>query len=151
MFIARGLVARERTALIRGSGVDVKHFSPQPEPEGTPLIVLPARMLWTKGVVEFVSAARTLRAAGVKARLALVGDPDYMNRAAIPASRLAEWKSEGIVECWGHRDDMLDVYAQAHIVCLPSYHEGRKALMEAAAVRPPAGRRRCPRPRDRPP
>ena len=135
MFIARGLGARERTALIRGSGVDVKHFSPQPEPEGAPLVILPARMLWTKGVVEFVSAARILRAAGVKARFALVGDPDFINRAAIPASRLAEWKSEGVVECWGHRDDMLNVYAQAHIVCLPSYHEGLpKALMEAAAV-----------------
>ena len=151
MFIARGLVAREMTTLIRGSGVDVNHFSPQPEPAGAPLIVLPARMLWTKGVEEFVSAARALRAAGVNARFALVGDPDFMNRAAIPAHRLAEWKAEGAVECWGHQDDMRAVYAQAHIVCLPSYHEGRKALMEAAAVRPPAGRRRCPRPRDRPP
>ena len=135
MFIARGLVAREKTALIRGSGVDVNHFLPRPEPPGVPLVILPARMLWTKGVVEFVSAARALRASGVKARFALVGDPDFMNRAAIPAFRLAEWKAEGVVECWGHREDMLAVYAQAHIVCLPSYHEGLpKALMEAAAV-----------------
>ncbi|MEQ1917810.1 MAG: glycosyltransferase family 4 protein [Elusimicrobiota bacterium] len=135
MFIAGGLVARERTALIRGSGVDVNHFIPLPEPAGVPLVVLPARMLWTTGVEEFVSAARALRAAGVSARFALVGDPDVMNRAAIPADRLAGWKAEGVVECWGHRDDMQTVYAQAHIVCLPSYHEGLpKALMEAAAV-----------------
>ena len=135
MFITQGLAAREKTTLIRGSGVDIAHFTARPEPAGVPLVVLPARMLWTKGVEEFVSAARILRAAGVKARFALVGAPDALNRAAIPAERLAAWKAEGVVECWGHRDDMREVYAQAHVVCLPSYHEGLpKALMEAAAA-----------------
>jgi len=89
MFISRGLVPRGQTALIRGSGVDTGHFVPHPEPAGVPLVILPARMLWSKGVREFVEAARTLRAAGVKARFALVGDPDFNNRAAIPASLLA--------------------------------------------------------------
>jgi glycosyltransferase involved in cell wall biosynthesis len=135
MFVADGLVARDRTELIRGSGVDVAHFSPLPEPPGEPLVILPARILWSKGVGEFVEAARALRAAGVKARFALVGDPDDDNRSAVPASQLAEWKAEGAVECWGHRADMRDVYAQAHVVCLPSYHEGLpKALIEAAAA-----------------
>jgi len=135
MFVANGLIAREKTALIRGSGVDVAHFSPQPEPPGVPLVILPARMLWTKGVGEFVAAARELRAAGVRARFALVGDPDADNRSAISAARLTEWKAAGDVECWGHRDDMMSVYAQSNIVCLPSYHEGLpKALMEAAAA-----------------
>jgi glycosyltransferase involved in cell wall biosynthesis len=134
MFVARGLVPRERTVLIRGSGVDVAHFTPSPEPAGTPLVVLPARMLWDKGVGEFVEAAAALRAGGTKARFALVGDPDSGNRAAVPASQLARWKEEGAVECWGHRDDMREVYAQAHVVCLPSYREGLpKALLEAAA------------------
>ena len=134
MFVARGLVARATAKLIRGSGVDTAHFAPQADPDGVPLVVLPARMLWTKGVGEFVAAARELRAAGVKARFALAGDPDTRNRAAIPAAQLAEWKAEGAVEVWGHQDDMRAVYAQAHAVCLPSYHEGLpKALMEAAA------------------
>ena len=39
------------------------------------------------------------------------------------------------VEWWGRRDDMLEVYAQCHIVCLPTtYGEGiPRALIEAAA------------------
>jgi glycosyltransferase involved in cell wall biosynthesis len=135
MFVARGLVAREKTALIRGSGVDVAHYSPRPEPPEPPLVVLPARILWSKGVAEFVAAARELLAAGVKARFALVGDPDVHNRSAVSAERLADWKASGDVEVWGHRADMMSVYAQAHVVCLPSYHEGLpKALMEAAAT-----------------
>ncbi len=134
LFVDGGIIAEDRAVLIRGSGVDTAHFAPSPEPEGEPLVVLPARMLWDKGVGEFVAAARTLAAEGVRARFVLAGDADAENPAAVPASRLAEWKAEGAVEWWGHRSDMAEVYRQANIVCLPSYREGLpKALMEAAA------------------
>lgn len=141
LFISRGLVPRERTILIRGSGVDVRRFTPRPESVGTPLIILPARMLWDKGVGEFVEAAGILAAEGVPARFALIGERDDENPAAIPPARLAQWKDSGIVEWWGLREDMPEVYAQAHVVCLPSYREGLpKALMEAAACgRPVVG------------
>lgn len=120
---------------IRGAGVDLAVFSPRPEAEGVPLVVLPARMLWTKGVGEFVAAARRLKAAGVAARFALVGDPDPENPASVPQEQLAAWAEEGAVECWGRRGDMPEVLAEAHIVCLPSYREGLpKALIEAAAA-----------------
>ncbi|PIR15896.1 MAG: glycosyltransferase family 1 protein [Elusimicrobia bacterium CG11_big_fil_rev_8_21_14_0_20_64_6] len=138
LFIEGGIVEAERTVLIRGSGVDIGHFSPSPEPEGEPLVVLPGRILWDKGVGEFVEAARLLSSEGVRARFALVGDRDEENPAAVPAARLAEWSKEGIVECWGHRSDMAEVYAQASVVVLPSYREGLpKALMEAAACARP--------------
>ncbi|MCM2305682.1 MAG: glycosyltransferase family 4 protein [Elusimicrobia bacterium] len=141
VFLSRGLVARERTVLIRGSGVDTARFAPSPEAEGVPLVVLPARMLWDKGVGEFVEAARLLAAEGVKARFALIGEQDDENPAAVPPARLAEWKASGAVEWWGLRDDMAEIYARAHVVCLPSYREGLpKALMEAAACgRPVVG------------
>lgn len=138
LFTDGGLVSPDRAVLIRGSGVDAARFSPRPEPDGAPLVVLPARMLWDKGVGEFVEAARLLKAGGSRARFALVGDADAENPAAVPASRLAEWKAEGVVEWWGHRPDMAEVYAQASVVCLPSYREGLpKALMEAAACARP--------------
>jgi glycosyltransferase involved in cell wall biosynthesis len=101
---------------------------------GTPLVVLPARMLRDKGVEEFVEAARVLKARGVEARFALVGMPDPENPASISQARLEEWASAGIVEYWGWRDDMSKVLSAASIVCLPSYREGLpKALLEAAA------------------
>lgn len=134
LFVDGGIIAAERAVLIRGSGVDVVQFAPSAEPEGEPLVVLPARMLWDKGVGEFVESARILAAEGVRARFALVGDGDAENPAAVPGARLAEWKAEGVVEWWGQRSDMSAVYGQANIVCLPSYREGLpKALMEAAA------------------
>ena len=132
--VRAGLLKPEDIVLIRGSGVDLKEFPASVPPPGEPLVVLPARLLWDKGVGEFVEAARSLKAAGVRARFALVGDTDLENHAAVPPERLKEWKAEGVVEVWGRRDDMPAVFASAHLVCLPSYREGLpKALLEAAS------------------
>jgi glycosyltransferase involved in cell wall biosynthesis len=134
IFLENRLVDPGRVALIRGSGVDTHHFVPQPEPEGIPVVILPARLLWDKGVGEFVEAARQLQADGVHARFALVGDTDSENPAAVPVAQIREWEKKGVIEWWGWQDDMDEVYAQAHIICLPSYREGLpKTLIEAAA------------------
>ena len=120
--------------LIRGAGVDIRQFHVQPEPDGVPVVVLPARMLRSKGVVEFVEAARILRQQGVVARFVLVGRDDPANPAAVSLVQLTQWATKGTVEYWGHRDDMARVIQGGHIVCLPSYSEGLpKALLEAAA------------------
>ncbi len=137
-FLSRNLTMAEDCVLIRGAGVDVAVFAPLPEPDGLPIVVLPARMLMDKGVGEFAEAARALRSQGVAARFVLVGDSDEGNPTAIPAARLRAWESEGILEWWGFRGDMAAVLAQAHIVCLPSYREGLpKSLIEAAACARP--------------
>lgn len=129
-----GIVSISRTRVIAGSGVDVRAFSPGPAPSGVPLVLLPARMLWDKGIGEFVEAARALKRKGCSARFVLVGRRDEHNPAAIPAARLSDWVTEGTVEWWGHRDDMPAVYHAASLVVLPSYREGLpKALLEAAA------------------
>jgi glycosyltransferase involved in cell wall biosynthesis len=134
IFLENHLADPQRAALIRGSGVDVRRFSPQPESPGIPLIILPARLLWDKGVGEFVAAARRLRMEGLHARFALVGDSDEENPASVHISQLQAWEKEGVIEWWGWKENMEDVYAQASIVCLPSYREGLpKTLIEAAA------------------
>ncbi|MBU2611903.1 MAG: glycosyltransferase family 4 protein, partial [Chloroflexi bacterium] len=134
LFSRNGLVNGEQVTMIPSSGVDTKKFSPSPEPEGTPLVILPARMLWAKGVAEFVYAARLLREDGIHARFALVGDTDPANPDAVPVNQLEKWRKEGIIEWWGWQEDMPPLYHQAHIVCLPSYREGTpKTLIEAAA------------------
>jgi len=134
-FIRMGLVRADAAALIRGSGVDCTAFRSTPEPPGPPIVVLPGRMLWDKGVREFVAAARTLRAAGREARFVLVGSPDVGNREAIPVEQLDAWAREGVVEWWGQRHDMPEILAQASIVVLPTYGEGLpKVLLEAGAA-----------------
>ncbi|MCG6941964.1 MAG: glycosyltransferase family 4 protein [Thiohalocapsa sp.] len=121
--------------LIRGAGVDLSRFRPAPEPPPPVTVILASRMLWDKGVQEFVDAARLLAARGIGARLVLVGKPDTGNPSAVPVERLRAWQAEGVVEWWGHRDDMSATLADAHIVCLPSYREGLPTiLIEAAAA-----------------
>ncbi len=138
MLVEGGISAAGRVRLIRGSGVDLRRYLPSAEPEGTPLVMLPARLLWDKGVGEFVAAARLLKAQGAVARFALVGDGDAENPAAIADEEIEAWREGGVVEWWGRREDMPEVLGLAHIVCLPSYREGLpKVLLEAAACARP--------------
>ncbi|MCA2979746.1 MAG: glycosyltransferase family 1 protein, partial [Myxococcaceae bacterium] len=97
-----GALGNAEVVKIRGSGVDLARFSPTPPPAGPPLIVLPARLLRDKGVVEFVEAARRVRALRPAVRFALVGGLDPGNPAAISADELSAWVREGVVEAWGH-------------------------------------------------
>jgi len=134
LLIDHRVIEQQRIRLIRGSGVNLEHYSKTPEPAGNICIVLAARMLWDKGVGEFVSAARQLRKQGVDARFILVGKCDPDNPSAILEKQLASWQSEGVIEWWGYQEDMAAVFSKAHIVCLPSYREGLpKVLIEAAA------------------
>jgi glycosyltransferase involved in cell wall biosynthesis len=138
LLVAGGLVEASRVRLIRGSGVDIRQFYSMPEPDGTPVVMLASRMLWDKGVGEFVDAAGLLRARGKTARFVLVGDGDSGNPASITQAQLKTWHDSGIVECWGRCDDMPATFAHAQIVCLPSYREGLpKVLLEAAACARP--------------
>ena len=135
LLVKANILKREKSCLIRGSGVDPERFLMIPEPPGRPLIILASRMLWDKGIGEFVEAARILSRARTKARFALVGRVDSDNPASIPITQLEEWHAGGSVEWWGYREDMPAIFSQAHIVCLPSFYgEGvPKVLIEAAS------------------
>lgn len=136
LFLTSRLGARaEHMTLIRGSGVNVNLFRPTPEPPGVPVVLLASRMLWIKGIREFVEAAKLLRDRGVVARFVLVGDSDFANPSSVPRQQLIAWQASGAVEWWGHRKDMPAVLSESTIVALPSQGgEGvPKALLEAAA------------------
>lgn len=127
-------LAEHKMTLIPGSGVDLEQYQVTPLPEGSPVVMLTARLLQDKGVREFVQAARNLKQAAINARFVLVGTPDVANPASLGEEELLQWANEGVVELWGNRSDMPEVLAQSHIVVLPSYREGLpKALIEAAA------------------
>jgi len=121
--------------VIRGAGVNVNLYSLTPIALNLPIIVLPSRMLWAKGIGDFIDCARAVNKNGIKARFVLVGAPDTLNPDTISADQLKAWDHEGIIEWWGHQNDMPNVYQQSTIVCLPtSYGEGLpKSLLEAAS------------------
>lgn len=134
LMLGNKIIAPEQAVMIRGAGVDSEIFRATPFLDGDPLIVFAARMLWDKGLGEFVDAARMLKGKGIKGRFVLVGTPDPHNPASASALDIEKWVEEGIIEWWGHCNDMPKVFAQARVVCLPSYREGLpKVLLEAAA------------------
>lgn len=97
-------------------------------------VLLPARLLWDKGLAEYVQAARLLRAEGRAIDFLLAGDPDPGNPAAVPEADVRGWVGEGLVQWLGHVDDMPGLLRSVDIVALPSYREGLpKGLIEAAA------------------
>lgn len=131
-------VPESNLRMVQGSGVDTALFSPTPEPPKPVCVLMPTRMLWDKGVGEFVEAARLVKQSGASTRFILAGSPDVGNPASVPESTLRDWQKEGAIEWWGHSDNMPATLQTAHVVCLPSYREGLpKALLEAASCGKP--------------
>ncbi len=134
-FLKNGWIAPAQAQIIPGSGVDVDNFHPTEEPQGIVTVLLPARMLWSKGISEFVEAARIHRSQGIPARFVLVGDTEKSSPDSVPLETLRSWQAEGVIEWWGWQQDMAGAYEKSHIVCLPTYYgEGLpRVLIEAAA------------------
>lgn len=123
------------SVLVRGAGVDTEQYAERPIPHGVPIVMLASRMIWPKGIQEFVDAAIKIRGR-MDVRFVLVGQPDGENAASVPETLLVKWNCEGTIEWWGHRADMADTLAEATVVCLPTYYgEGvPKILLEAMSV-----------------
>ena len=133
------LVSPERLRLIPGSGVNCARFTPDaaagpPRPGERFRVLLPARLLWDKGLAEYAAAARMLRVQGRAIDFLLAGEPDPGNPAAVPESTVRAWVEEGTLQWLGHVDDMPSLFHSVHAVVLPSYREGLpKGLAEAGA------------------
>lgn len=137
LFITRRIVAAPNCVVVPGSGVDLAHFAPTPLPKSVvTTFLLVARLLWDKGVGEFVEAVRQLRAAGLPVRGQLLGFLDAKNRSAIDRKIVDAWHEEGIIEYLGATDDVRPAIAASDCVVLPSsYREGTpRSLLEASAM-----------------
>jgi glycosyltransferase involved in cell wall biosynthesis len=134
LFLKERVVNRKKFTLIKGAGVDTKKIIPSNFNEGVVTIVLVARMLWDKGVGEFVEAAKIVKKT-VDAEFILVGGVDSENPMGIENNILHDWVEEGVVKWSGYSDNVIDILRRAHIACLPSYREGLpKSLIEAASA-----------------
>lgn len=130
------LVHPERARLLHGEGVDLDDFAFTPLPERSEFsFVLIGRLLWDKGVGEYVEAARALRARYPQARFCLLGPVGVDNPSAITRDEVAAWEREGVIAYLGETADVRPYIADADCVVLPSYREGvPRTLMEASAM-----------------
>lgn len=135
-------IRRELIRLIPGSGVDCSRFVERIDGAADGMdafrVLLAARLLWDKGVAEYVEAARILKAENRSIRFLLAGLPDPGNPASVPEQIIRDWHRTGLVQWLGHVTDMPALFAGADVVVLPSYREGfPKSLIEAAACAKP--------------
>lgn len=138
LFVDHRLVRLTSTDRVPGSGIDLARFRvpPLPSPNSNRIrFLLIARMLWDKGVGEFVIAARLIRQRYPHVEFCLLGFLDVQNPAAISRRQMDEWVAEGVVDYLGVSDDVRAEIAAADCVVLPSYREGTpRTLLEAAAM-----------------
>lgn len=124
--------------IIKGSGVDENVFVQKNYEitSGKIRVVLVARMLKDKGILEFIRAAESLQTKYAdKIEFILVGGLDLHNPAHITQKEIESHTKGGLIKWMGHRTDVKEIYTSADIVCLPSYREGLpKSLVEAMAI-----------------
>lgn len=129
-----GSLTADKIVLIPGSGVQLERFIHAEIKQKEPIVLMPARMLWDKGVGEFIEAASQLKALVPEWRFLMAGAADYKNPTSLSPDLLEEICLNSGIEWVGHQDDMSAYFARASIVCLPSYREGMpKCLLEGAA------------------
>src|SRR5262252_382282 len=127
-------IAKDRIALIPGSGVDVNRFTPLAEPVGAPTFGFVGRLLDDKGIRTLVVAHRLLRRRIPDANLLIAGAPDPANPASVTETEARSWNDEVGITWLGHVADIAAFWAKAHVAVLPSRREGFPlSLMEAAA------------------
>jgi glycosyltransferase involved in cell wall biosynthesis len=134
-FVSDNIVSESQSSVILGVGVDTEKFTQTPIPSDRFRVIMATRMLWDKGVKEFVLAARNLKELHSNISMILIGIPDEGNPQAVPESVLNDWHKNKIIEWWGHHSDMPAALNKASIIALPSYREGLPTiLIEAASV-----------------
>jgi glycosyltransferase involved in cell wall biosynthesis len=138
LFVGSGLVELRKAKRLPGSGVDIERFQPSRGRRETDRFVflLGGRLLWDKGVGQFVEAAREIKRQVPQTEFRLVGFVEVPNPSAISRAQIDAWNAEGVVLYHGATDDMPSRLAESDCVVLPSYYkEGvPRTLLEAASM-----------------
>jgi glycosyltransferase involved in cell wall biosynthesis len=141
LFLRERIVRPLQARLLPGSGIDLERFQPsavKPAAAASFVFLFAGRLLWDKGVREYVEAARQVLAAHPEARFQILGFVDAPNRTAVSEGELRGWVEEGLVEYLGASDDVRPHFEAASCIVLPSYREGLpRVLLEGAATAKP--------------
>lgn len=142
-FLDRHMVGKQKTFLLPSEGVDITYYRPlsshRPATERKQIrFLFASRIVWAKGVGEYVAAARRLKARHPELVFDIAGFVVPEHPDAVSVTQLQQWHREGVINYLGELDDIRPVLADADCVVLPSYFEGvPRILLEAAAMARP--------------
>lgn len=119
---------------IRGVGVDLSHYHEQPIPESQVCFVYVGRLLFEKGIVDYVAAAKAIRTAHPEVTFLVVGTGDDTTRS-VSQEEVRRWQLEGAIIWLGQLADVRPAIARSTALVLPSYGEGApRSVQEAMAM-----------------
>jgi glycosyltransferase involved in cell wall biosynthesis len=134
-FIKRRIIPASKSQVLPGEGIDLNEFTYDTNFPIQPTFLFIGRMLWHKGVGEFVEAAKIIKRKNTSAIFQLLGPIDHGNPAAISISQIESWSSQGIIEYLGESNDVRPFIRNATCIVLPSYREGiPRVLLEGSAI-----------------
>jgi glycosyltransferase involved in cell wall biosynthesis len=137
LFFDQNLVCPCKCKLTPGSGIDLQKyvFSEKNNDSNTFIFLLIARLVWDKGIKEYLKAARQLHEEFPEVQFHIIGPSGVQNRTAIPSSEIENWKLEGVINYLGEVENVQQEIAEATCIVLPSYREGTsRVLLEASAI-----------------
>ena len=143
-FVNEGIIPTKKSEIVPGSGINLEEYKPNiinlkiNKNELTFLLI--GRLLWDKGIREFVEAAEMIgkSADGLKINFQVLGGFDFNNPSAISENQIKKWNERGDVIFLGSTDNVLPYIESSDCVVLPSYREGvPRSLLEAAALEKP--------------
>jgi glycosyltransferase involved in cell wall biosynthesis len=140
MFTDEKLVEKNKCDILPGSGVDIDKFVPtEKENDGIFRFLIVSRMLWAKGIGEYVDAAKIIKEKYKNVEFQLLGHLDVASPTAISKEQMDIWVSDGIVNYLGTSDDVKVEIAKVDCMVLPSYYrEGTpRTLLESASMSKP--------------
>ncbi len=141
LFIGEKLVKRNKSDILPGSGVDINKFKPEiyKKEDNIFKFLLISRMLWDKGIGEYVEAGKIIMKKYKNIEFQLLGFLDVDNRSAIRREQMQKWIDRGYVKYLGISDNVKEEIKKADCIVLPSFYgEGTpRILLEAASMAKP--------------
>lgn len=140
LFVKERLIDEKQGVSIKGCGVDSTFFSPYPNGvvKSQTTFTFIGRLLYDKGIKEFVEAAKILKKKYDNVNFWLVGEIDDKNPAAVKKDDLMSWVKDEIVIYHGATNDVRKFIAASDCIVLPSYREAiARSITEGMAMEKP--------------
>ena len=133
-FCCKRLTKRSKCSIVNGSGVNMEHFSPAPLPEQPSFFML-SRLLKSKGVCEYLEAAKIVKRSYPEAKFYLLGKYETSMQDAVSKEYVEAFLSDGTVVRFEETADVRPYYEMCNVYVLPSYREGTpRTVLEAMAM-----------------